>query len=69
MIKVGQIITLDNGVEYAVVEKVKVDDKGLFILMTIKKPITIKVCTSDRENNIILIENSELIKEALSKLI
>lgn len=69
MIKIGQIITLDNYVEYAVVEKVEVDNKELFILMTIEEPITIKVCTNDGENNITLIENPEIIKDALLHLI
>lgn len=68
MVKEGEIITLDNNEEYAVMKKVIISNQECFILMTTKKPVEIKVCTTE-EDEIILIEDKEIIKGALLQLI
>ena len=69
MLKEGEIITLDNDEEYAVIQEVKLHEKTYFILMTVTRPISIKLCTFDGNEEITLIEDSNIIKEALLKLI
>lgn len=69
MVKEGELITLDNNEEYAVMKKVIVSNQEYFILMTMKKPVKIKVCTVEEDDEIILIEDKEIIKEALLQLI
>ena len=69
MIKEGEIITLDNDEEYAVMQEVTINNQPYFILMTEKKPVKIKVCIAEDNDEITLIDDQQLIIEALSKLI
>ncbi len=69
MIKEGEIITLDNDEEYAVMQEVTINNQPYFILMTVKKPVKIKVCIAEDNDEITLIDDQQLIIEALSKLI
>ena len=50
-------------------QEVKLHEKTYFILMTVTRPISIKLCTFDGNEEITLIEDNNIIKEALLKLI
>lgn len=69
MVQVGEVITLDNGWVFAVVEKVVLNGKDYYVLMTTKKPVKIKVCTVEGKDQIILFEDKKLIKEVLLRLL
>lgn len=68
MIKEGQIITLDNKEEYAVLEKKELDNICYYILMSTKKPVKVEICTEDN-NEITIIQDKEIVKKVLLELI
>ena len=68
MIKVGQIITLDNNEEYAVLEQKTLNDQDYYILMSTKRPVKVEVCTKDSDNEITIIDDKKIIKDILLKL-
>ena len=69
MINVGQIITLDNNEEYAVLEQNELNNQEYYILMTTKRPVKVEICKKDSEDEITIIENKEIIKDILLKLL
>lgn len=69
MIKVGQIITLDNNDEYAVLEQKTLNDQDYYILMSTKRPVKVDVCTKDSDNEITIIDDKKIIKDILLKLL
>ena len=69
MIKVGQIITLDNNEEYAVLEQKTLNDQDYYILMSAKRPVKVEVCTKDSDNEITIIDDKKIIKDILLKLL
>lgn len=69
MINVGQIITLDNNEEYAVLEKKSLNNQDYYILMTTKKPVKVEICKKDSDDEITIIEDKEIIKSILLKLL
>ncbi len=64
MLSAGQVITLSNGKEYMIVDKMSLHSINYLYLMTTSKPLDILIVTEKKENgNIILSEikdNSEL---------
>ena len=69
MIKVGEIITLDSSIEYAVLEKKELNGEDYYILMTTSKPVKIDICTVEENYEITIIEDPELTKSILLKMI
>lgn len=69
MIKIGEVITLDNQEEYSVVEKVEIKKQEYFLLMSVTMPVKIRVCIEEENDVITLIEDKKIIKEVLLKLI
>ena len=69
MINVGQIITLDNNEEYAVLEQKELNNQEYYILMTTKRPVKVEICKKYSEDEITIIENKEIIKDILLKLL
>lgn len=69
MIKVGEIITLDSSVEYAVLDKKELNGESYYILMTTSKPVKIDICTVEGNDEITIIEDPELTKSILLKMI
>ena len=69
MIEEGEIITLDNQQEYAVIQKVDLDGMDGFLLMSTKKPVQIRVCTILANDEIKIMDNPKMIQEALKQLI
>lgn len=69
MIRVGEIITLDNSIEYAVLEKKELNGESYYILMTTSKPVKVDICTVEENDEITIVEDPELTKSILLKMI
>ena len=69
MIEEGEIITLDNHQEYAVIQKIYIEKLEAFLLMSVKKPVKIKVCRLLDNGEVQLIDNPKIIKDALKQLV
>lgn len=69
MIKVGEIITLDNNSEYAVLEQKQLNGESYYILMTTSKPVRVDICTLDKNDEITIIDDPELTRMILLKMI